>query len=491
MSSDHTADSMHKRHSLSLEPEQVLVIADDDQRIDQIRIVLEFMDVRPVLVSARQWQVSVNGQDTTWLAALVSDCAQVDLAKLLTELNRWSPRLPLALIGEDPPTPEDVRLSTQVVRCLSYPLRHPELADALRRARYFWISGDATQTQRQTELMHSLVGRSQTMQRLRYLICQVAESDANVLVLGETGTGKEVVARNIHSLSSRHNKPFVAVNCGAIPPDLLESELFGHEKGAFTGAITSRQGRFELANGGTLFLDEIGDMPLPMQVKLLRVLQEKTFERVGSNKALTTDARIIAATHRDLDTCIKEGSFREDLYYRLSVFPIETPPLRNRSEDLPLLISELVARLESAGRGSVRVSSGALQVLARYEWPGNVRELANLIERLAIMHPGETVEVADLPRKFREHLDESTLSELSQNQSISGPLALPAGRLPESGIDLKEYISELEMHMIRQALDESAGVVAHAAKLLGMRRTTLVEKMRKFGIQRDDEMTGI
>lgn len=492
MTSDQTSESAQNAHPFLSESEQVLVIADDQGRADQIRIVLEFMDVRPVLVGARHWQGAVHEHQHSWLAALVSSCVQGNLPDLLCEINAWNPRLPFALISNDGfKTPKDEQLANQIVRILNYPLRHPELADALRRARYFWAAGDNTNVQRQTELLHSLVGRSTSMQRLRYLICQVAESEANVLVLGETGTGKEVVARNIHALSSRRDKPFVAVNCGAIPADLLESELFGHEKGAFTGAISARQGRFELANGGTLFLDEIGDMPLPMQVKLLRVLQERTFERVGSNKSLATDARIIAATHRDLDVCIREGTFREDLYYRLSVFPVETPPLRVRSEDLPLLISELVTRLEATGRSSVRISSAGLQVLARYDWPGNVRELANLIERLAIMYPGETIDVTDLPRKFREHIDDDTLDALSTDQSITGPLALPAGRLPESGIDLKEYISELEMHMIRQALEETSGVVAHAAKLLGMRRTTLVEKMRKFGIQREEETTGI
>jgi sigma-54 dependent transcriptional regulator, flagellar regulatory protein len=342
---------------------------------------------------------------------------------------------------------------------------------------------------RSLELFRSLVGSNPLVQRIRRLIEQVAATDANVLILGETGTGKEVVARNIHAGSARRERPFVAVNCGAIPADLLESELFGHEKGAFTGALSARQGRFELAQGGTLFLDEIGDMPLPMQVKLLRVLQERTFERVGSNRSIQCDVRIIAATHRDLEAAIDEGRFREDLYYRLNVFPIEVPPLRHRRGDLPLLISELTNRMEGEGRGSVRLGHSAMRALATYEWPGNVRELANLIERLAIMYPGETVEVSGLPAKFRREGDEE-LAELADE--VMGEVVLGSeASLPRDGIDLKEYLNELEMGLIRRALDEADGVVAHAAKLLGMRRTTLVEKMRKFGISRPEDATEI
>ncbi|WP_252345752.1 sigma 54-interacting transcriptional regulator, partial [Shewanella indica] len=201
----------------------------------------------------------------------------------------------------------------------------------------------------QTKLFRSLVGRSEGIANVRHLINQVAGSDATVLVLGPSGTGKEVVARNIHYLSERRDGPFIPVNCGAIPPELLESELFGHEKGSFTGAISSRKGRFELAEGGTLFLDEIGDMPLQMQVKLLRVLQERVFERVGGNKAINADVRVVAATHRNLETMIEEGEFREDLFYRLNVFPIEMPPLSERRDDIPLLLQELVSRVFNEG----------------------------------------------------------------------------------------------------------------------------------------------
>ncbi|WP_045825230.1 sigma 54-interacting transcriptional regulator, partial [Teredinibacter turnerae] len=272
-----------------------------------------------------------------------------------------------------------------------------------------------------------------------------------------------------------------------IPAELLESELFGHEKGAFTGAINARAGRFELAEGGTLFLDEIGDMPLHMQVKILRVLQERTFERVGGNRTFNTNVRIIAATHRNLEQMIEEGKFREDLYYRLNVFPIEMPSLRERAEDIPLLIQELISRLESEKRGSVRFNSAAVMSLCNHPWQGNVRELANLVERMAIMKPFGIVGLQDLPQKYRHgevpevESFEQPLEETRKPTVVAeGDIAL----LPESGIDLKEYIAGLEQSLIQQALDNTGGVVARAAEQLAIRRTTLVEKMRKYGLQR-------
>jgi sigma-54 specific flagellar transcriptional regulator A len=346
------------------------------------------------------------------------------------------------------------------------------------------------------------------------MIAQVAESDATVLILGESGTGKEVVANALHDASLRSGKPFVPINCGAIPAELLESELFGHEKGAFTGALNARQGRFEMAEGGTLFLDEIGDMPLSMQVKLLRVLQERTFERVGGNKTLHCDVRVIAATHRHLEEEIRNNRFREDLFYRLNVFPIEMPPLKHRTDDIPVLIEDLITRMAQGNRGFVKLTPNALATLMHYEWPGNVRELANLIERLAIIYPKSQVDVDDLPEKFKQHrVDNINIEDLFLEDEISDdeikvrPLIVEnlsgtttsemhdlmrhheyvpeiLTQLPEEGIDLKEYLNTMELDLIRQALDECNGVVAHAAKRLNMRRTTLVEKLRKFDLQR-------
>jgi sigma-54 dependent transcriptional regulator, flagellar regulatory protein len=361
------------------------------------------------------------------------------------------------------------------------------------------------------------------------LIRQVAGFDSTALVLGESGTGKEVAAHAIHDLSPRRNRPFVAVNCGAIPAELLESELFGHEKGSFTGAIASRKGRFEIAEGGTLFLDEIGDMSPSMQVKLLRVLQERVFERVGNHTPIRCNVRIIAATHRDLEDCIARGTFREDLFHRINVFPIEMPPLRARIEDLPLLVRDFIASNVADGRGRVQLSARALAALALYSWSGNVRELGNLIERLSIVCGGRVVEVRDLPPKYRPPQDwtlevkaldsslclsalddpsqaiavedqvplsdEATLSVLESEAFEPQPLesglacfdALTV--LPPVGLDLRAHLLSIERRLVEQALERSNGTVAHAARLLGLRRTTLVEKLRKLGMTDEEVVT--
>jgi sigma-54 specific flagellar transcriptional regulator A len=321
------------------------------------------------------------------------------------------------------------------------------------------------------------------MRKIHNLIGQVAPSDSNVLVLGESGTGKEMVARHIHELSGRSAHAFVPVNCGAIPAELLESELFGHEKGAFTGALSMRLGRFEFAEGGTLFLDEIGDMSLQMQVKLLRVLQERSFERVGSNRTIRCNVRIIAATHRDLEAAMAAGRFREDLFYRLNVFPIQIPPLRDRLEDLPLLIEHLLERQQKSSGRRVLLAKDALNCLMRCKWPGNVRELSNLLERLGILYPDQTVVAADLPDRYRvidssEWFGSGVRIESEPVTAVVEPAE--STRLPSGGLDLKDHLSAIELGLIRKAMEEADGTVAEAARLLRMRRTTLVEKLRKY-----------
>jgi sigma-54 specific flagellar transcriptional regulator A len=365
-----------------------------------------------------------------------------------------------------------------------------------------------------------LTGISPAIREVNALIRQVAAHDSTVLVLGESGTGKEVAARAIHDLSPRRNRPFVAVNCGAIPSELLESELFGHEKGSFTGAIAARKGRFEIAEGGTLFLDEIGDMSPSMQVKLLRVLQERVFERVGNHVPVRCNVRIIAATHRNLEESITRGTFREDLFHRLNVFPIDMPPLRRRVEDLPLLVRELVAQNVSDGRSKVQLAQRTLAALAMHPWTGNVRELGNLIERLSIIAAGRIVQIEDLPLKYRPPegwvweerqtepkdadeevgdervLDDDETLTLLESGSIPGiaagaaesavPDALTA--LPEAGIDLRAHLLSIERALVQQALERANGTVAHAARLLNLRRTTLVEKLRKLGLEATTEV---
>ena len=335
-----------------------------------------------------------------------------------------------------------------------------------------------------------LDGHSKAVQRVGELIERVANTDANVLVLGESGTGKEVVARSIHTLSNRSSQYFVPVNCAAIPQDLLESELFGHVKGAFTGAITDRKGRFELAEGGTLFLDEIGDMHLNMQAKLLRVLQEKVFEPVGSTKPIRADVRVVAATHRNLDEMVNKGEFREDLFYRLHVFPIELPPLRRRAEDLPALVYAITDKIRRDTGKEIKVTSDAMNVLTRYTWPGNVRELSNLLERLSILYPDSPVDASKLPNKYNSTSNFATENEdKSVLTTFKDPIAptfnldgLPP--LTSEGVDLKSQITSVEQFYIQQALEMANGVVAQAAKLLGLRRTTLVEKLKKHDIRR-------
>ncbi len=467
---------------------KVLIIEADPENATELCAILKFINYSPIVVQdCLHWKQSVEGVSEI-LAVMVGSCeAENSLGELLNNIHKYNENIPVYLLskkGREPTIAIDS--GSCILGRLDIPPNYAQLTNAMHQAEVYAESHrESEATHRPVDLFRSLVGSSRAIQHVRKMVEQVAESEANVLILGESGTGKEVVARNLHYHSSRRGKPFVPVNCGAIPADLLESELFGHEKGAFTGAISAREGRFEMAEDGTLFLDEIGDMSLAMQVKILRVLQERTFERVGSNASLTTNVRIIAATHRDLESAIREGGFREDLYYRLNVFPIEMPPLRERLEDIPLLVNELVRRIEHERRGSVRLSPGAIYALCQYAWPGNVRELANLIERLTILHPYGIVEAGDLPEKFR--IDGGSDMELIADVLVGSPITSEDldPRLPRDGLNLKEHLSILEINYIKQALHDTGGVVAHAAKRLGMRRTTLVEKLRKYGLQRN------
>lgn len=469
---------------------KVLVMHDNQEVLRDIAVILGFLGENVISASLSEWtdslKESIDDPSQFNVVFLGSDDGQV--APLIEELHDWDEGVPCLALGDVELDGLDDILRRKVISQLELPLNYNKTLDSLYRAQVFreqYSSQLGRGKRREVELFRSLVGTSRGVQVVRELMAQVADKDVSVLITGQSGTGKEVVARNLHYNSHRRNKPFVPVNCGAIPAELLESELFGHEKGAFTGAITARAGRFELAEGGTLFLDEIGDMPLNMQVKILRVLQEKNFERVGGNKTIDTDVRIIAATHKNLEDMIDSGEFREDLYYRLNVFPIEMPALKDRVEDIPLLMNELISRMETEKRGSIRFNSAAILSLCRHEWPGNIRELANLVERLGIMHPYDVIGVKELPQKYR-HVEESEdliqADEMSmQNAPGLSSLDSPA-LLPVNGIDLKDYLSNLERSLIQQALDEASGVVARAAEKLRIRRTTLVEKVRKYGL---------
>jgi DNA-binding NtrC family response regulator len=311
----------------------------------------------------------------------------------------------------------------------------------------------------------NIVGASLQMQKVFEMVEKVADTSATVLITGESGVGKELVARAIHYNSSRRTRPLVVVNCGAIPEELLESELFGHERGAFTGAIKTRFGRFELADGGTVFLDEIGDMSLTLQVKLLRVLQEKCFERIGGSKTIHVDVRIIAATNQDLDALVASGKFREDLFYRLNVVPIHIPPLRERRQDVPLLLNHFLERSNKMNNGNIEgVTEQSLDVFTAYEYPGNVRELQNIVERLVVIKKSGLVSIEDLPEKMY-------------------------GAKPEEELEMdvvKGYdtlVNDFEKALIMKALNQTKGVKSQAARLLQMNRTTLIEKMKRLGIE--------
>ncbi|MFQ3191938.1 MAG: sigma-54 specific flagellar transcriptional regulator A [Paraglaciecola sp.] len=475
----------------------ILIISSDITRANNLSTILTFLGepCTHVLFSS----AIENLRDKNDIKAILIDAATHELA---CDISEKYPHQPFVLVGDyvvfEP--------QTNIVGAISEPITYPALTQMLHRCQEYKRSQPNTKTSvhNKTRLFRSLVGKSKQIQGVRHLIEQVAPSEANVLILGESGTGKEVIARNVHFLSNRTDSIFIPVNCGAIPGELLESELFGHEKGAFTGAIGTRKGRFELAEGGTLFLDEIGDMPLQMQVKLLRVLQERTYERVGGTKPIKCDVRVIAATHRNLEIMIEDGQFREDLYYRLNVFPIDSPALRERKEDIPLLLQELVSRLE-LDNSQIKFTANAMISLMEHKWKGNVRELSNLVERLMILYPNQLIDVSDLPIKYK-HIDVDAYEpeypeELLERDAINAMFGgsdtednenadncvehVLSTELPVEGLNLKEYISDLEVSLIIQALEQQDWVVARAAEALGMRRTTLVEKMRKYNISKD------
>jgi transcriptional regulator with PAS, ATPase and Fis domain len=323
------------------------------------------------------------------------------------------------------------------------------------------------------------VGNSAVIDRMVQTVEKVAQTESTVLITGESGTGKELVARAIHASSDRKNKPLVIINCGAIPAELLEAELFGHVRGAFTGANQNRQGRFEAANGGSLFLDEIGDIPLHLQVKLLRVLQTRQFEPVGSSTTIQADVRIIAATNKNLEKAVANGEFREDLYYRLNVIPMTVPALRERKEDIPLLINHFLSKFnEMNGHGVEEPSGQIMDALKNYDWPGNIRELENLMERLVILKGQGTVDLGDLPHRiFRTYAENQP-----DGQGALSEWEFPRMVLPKEGMDLKTVVAAFENHLVDQALARTSGNKNRASELLRMNRTTLVEKLRRRGM---------
>ena len=356
------------------------------------------------------------------------------------------------------------------------------------------------------------IGSSASAQALRDLVTTMANSNATVMITGESGSGKELLARLLHDQSDRCGANFVPINCAAIPKDLLESELFGHRKGAFTGAVADRIGRFELAHGGTIFLDEIGDMSLDMQVKLLRVLQERTVDPIGGSRQVQVDVRVVAATHRDLETEIEAGRFREDLYYRLNVLPVVTPPLRDRPDDVPELLTFFAKKCANYGKLPIRFKADFLEALQKYPWPGNVRELSNLVDRFSTLYAGQELDLRAIPptllpkglvsaqaelqakapllAKLEMTPPPEVLAEMPddaepEENDIEGIIMLAQGmpQLPPEGLSLKERMAQIERSIIEQALTRNSGNVSRTAKLLNLQRTTLIEKINKYELR--------
>ena len=321
-------------------------------------------------------------------------------------------------------------------------------------------------------IFKDIIGHGTAMRKIFRIVEKVANSDTTILLNGETGTGKGLIARAIHKASGRSDQPFVQINCGATPEGLLESEFFGYRRGAFTGATADKAGKFEIAKGGTIFLDEIGDMSADLQVKVLRVLEEGEFERVGGNETIKTDARIIAATHRDLEEEVQKGNFREDLFYRLYVIPVMLPTLKERKADIPYLVAHFIEQFAVKKESSpAKFSDEAMKILVNYSWPGNVRELKNLIERLVVLHEGEHILPEDLPEKIR-----IVSSRAARRKEISS-----------EGISFSTAVSEFEKALIISALDQSNWVKNRAAQLLKIKRTTLVEKIKRYNLGKDSE----
>lgn len=475
---------------------RLLLIDDNEARRHDLGVILDFLDeTYSACTSNQAAELLSEGELPRFSCLLVGNVdSRGGALRLLKQLDNRLAHVPVLLFGEHDSAswPEVVR--RRVLEQLGMPPGYNQLIDALHRARVLVEVYDDSRErgqQRESNLFRSLVGTSRAIQDVRQAMQKVADTEASVLIAGESGSGREVVARNLHYHSPRRDQAFVPISCSGISEQLLSSELFGYEAGAFPGAITTRRGRLELADGGTLFIDEVGDMPIELQLRLLRALQDREFRRMGSDEPRPVNVRVIVASRHDLEARSTEGLFRSDLYYQLAQFSIELPPLRQRIEDIPLLLNELIARMEHERRGSIRFSSGAIMSLCQHEWRGNVRELANLVERLAITHPGGVIGVEDLPKKFHRleegslHGDAAAEGHLLRAGSLPG-IDAPA-LLPLAGLDLKEYLAGLESSLIQQALDDAGGVVARAAERLRVRRTTLVEKMRKYGMNRRDD----
>ena len=454
---------------------RILIVEDESSLRTALFRVLERKGFQVVTASTVAEAQVMAKTGSGFSIALLDVCLpDGDGIQLMQDLKRDNPDIqPIILTGNS-----SVELAVEATKkgafhFISKPFNLDEFISLVERAAaHTQLSQENRQLREELHGKYkfdNIIGQSEGIRNVLDLVSRVASSDSNVLVTGESGTGKELIAKAIHYNSDRAAAPFVPINCGAIPAELLESELFGHVKGAFTGAINARSGRFELAEGGTIFLDEIGDMSPNLQVKLLRVLQERIFEPVGSSKSHQADVRVIAATNIDLEKAVEEGKFREDLFYRLNVIPIHIPSLRERSSDIPILLDHFRTNFNSSkGRELEGFSPDALETLCSYKWPGNIRELENLVERLSILRGNGTIQLGALPEKYRQ-----------QPGAISKPARID---IPEEGMDFNSAVDKYENTLILQALEKTGWNRNQAAILLRLNRTTLVEKIKKKGL---------
>ncbi len=465
---------------------RILIIDDEEGIRLSLRGILEDEGFRAVEAESGEQGLEILGADIPDIVFLDIWLPGMDGLEVLDVLSRDYKGLPVIMISGHGTIETAVQaLKKGAFDFIEKPLSLEKVVVATRNALEFSRlrqENQALKTRISSEQPVNLTGESPAIAELNTVIGRVAPTESWVLITGENGTGKEIVARSIHHQSGRADKPMVAVNCAAIPEELIESELFGHEKGAFTGAEKAQEGKFELADNGTLFLDEIGDMSLKTQAKILRILQEQAFEHVGGRKTITVDVRVIAATNKDLAEEIRAGNFREDLYYRLKVFPLELPPLRDRTEDIPLLINDFVSSLvKQHGFKPISFDAGAIRALTGYRWPGNVRELKNFVERMFIMYGGDTVTADRLPPEYAAAVEARAESPVPQDE----PETTLDDLIADGPTDLKQARADFEARFLETKLREFEGNISQLAKAIGLERSSLYRKLKAYNIQTD------
>lgn len=456
--------------------ERILVVDDEEMNRDLLQQILDRAGYQVATAANGQEALALLRQETFHVVLTDLKMPGMTGVEVIRELKTLAP----FTMGIIHTAYGSVATAVEAMKAGAYdyvikPVRRDELLMVIQRALEFQrLHYENFSLRKQLKAKYkfdNIISDNEKMQEVFALVEKVADTDSTILIYGESGTGKELIARAIHYNSYRQDKPLVPINCGAIPEELLESELFGHEKGAFTGALTLRLGRFELANGGTIFLDEIAEMRLSLQVKILRVLQEREFERIGGTRTIKVDVRILAATNKNLEDLVARQLFRDDLYWRLNVIPLTLPPLRERLSDIPLLVAHFITRFNAEKKQHLTgITPEALQMLQSYHWPGNVRELENTMERIAILKGNGIVTPEDLPEKvFRT-------GTASRAPSID---------MPDEGIDFDATVEAFEKQLLMKALAKVGGVKSQAAKLLNMNRTTLVEKVKKLRLDDD------